>query len=1035
MDRRIQHTQRIAALLLLGALFFSCEQPGGLAHPEDGEATPAIDYTAGADGVNGSEDSTAVRFAFEKAVSGLTGEDISLANATGIVTKGGLSGEGAAWSLAIAVAQAGDIKVRITKDGIAAAEKTVTVYKQGEQAALSWTAAANGTADRETSTAIAITLSGAVPALSAGDIRLEPGTGAASIGELSGSGQSWVLSVAVERAGTVSLGIQKEGIDSASRTVIVHKDAAVPPAVDYSVDADGANSEEDSTAVSFVFDQAVSGLSADDISLANVTGVVTKGGLSGEGAAWSLAIAVAKAGDIKVRITKEGITAAEKTVTVYRRGEQAILSWTVRANGETDTETTTALAFSFSGAVPALSAGDIRLEPGTGRASAADFSGSGQTWIMLVAVEQAGTISVGIDREGIEGGPKNVTVHKGAEAPPPEKVGIVILSPPDTAYYGKNAVFNSAGLEVAWLYSDGSTELVPAGGYTLDEPNMGRYTTQTIRVRAGGFETNFTIDVVNTDRILLSITASGPANKAQILGREFDRTGLAVTGHFSDGAEKDLASLAAIVGYDKFRRGPQAVNVRVNGKTASLDGIVTRVGDTAVVTVFTGIGVNNTYIKGETMTPEKANIILKVAPPGQHLVSDIRYLTLENGGLLPEDFNALIAAYNPDRTGRQTLPMTVDGRRFDINFYVADAEPAVWFDYGYMRHDGDPEGSGPGAGKHYARPGETLVIAPVRYLIGYNSDHSDAGVTYQWTVSGGVPYTTSGGGEFLHITPQTEGTCDITVSVTGRNFVQGGSVTKSARTELVCHTGTVSAEGKTFASPLQNFGPGQMCEGGTGLGWSLGSAGGYEVWTVGPSGSYNIYGNAFGSWNEAGVVWMQEDNNGNGLPDEMWHEITGGEDEDPARKKQITRRYAITCFKTDDHGTTNGYGQIIKEVHWVDSRGRTGMIPGGFPDKYWGVQGGRVTCTCTLLRDDGNFFAGGYNLEGLRGYVDTVGDSRFSSSKAVRADGTPANLKTVKFLKVQTGIFRYGDIFGDVSTEIQEADFLGVQSSFPKPYQ
>jgi hypothetical protein len=117
----------------------------------------------------------------------------------------------------------------------------------------------------------------------------------------------------------------------------------------------------------------------------------------------------------------------------------------------------------------------------------------------------------------------------------------------------------------------------------------------------------------------------------------------------------------------------------------------------------------------------------------------------------------------------------------------------------------------------------------------------------------------------------------------------------------------------------------------------------------------------------------------------------------------------------------------------VDSRGRAGRIPGGFPDKYWGVVGDRVTYTGTLLRDDGQIFAVGYNMDGLEGYVDCA-DPNFLVSKAVKADGTAANLSAVKFIRVQTSMFRYGDIFGDVSTEIQEADFLGVQSFFPKPY-
>ncbi|MDR0629490.1 MAG: bacterial Ig-like domain-containing protein [Treponema sp.] len=799
----------------------------------------------------------------------------------------------------------------------------------------------------------------------------------------------------------------------------------------YTVSANGENGVESSTALTFIFDDAVPDLADSHISLTNGTGAVTPGTLTGGDKTWTLPITVGQAGDITVQVVKEGIATGEKTVTVYLQGTTTVLSWTVTANGTADTETTTALTLTLSGAVSGLTGDHIDLSPGTGRASLVDLSGSGQNWLMLIAVEQAGTLSVSITHESIENGPKSVTVHKGAEIPPPEKVGITILSPPDTTYYGRNMAFDTTGLEVAFLYSDGSTEVIPVGGYTVGEPNMSRYTTQTVTVRAGGYEASFTIDVVNTDKVLLSLMVNGPTNKVQALGKEFDKTGLVVTGHFSDGSEKDLSNLAALVGYDKFRRGPQAVSVKVNGKTASLSGITTRIGEEAYLEIYTGFGIKTTFIKGETLTAEKANLMFEFKPVNDGYLAGIRNLSLENGGLLPEDFSALVASYNPQQPGKQTLSIILDDRPFTVDFYVVDTEPAAWFDFGYMRHAGDPAGQGPGAGKYYAQPNETLVIAPVRYLIGYNEDNSDAGVTYNWTVSGNVDYTTSRAGELLHITPQAVGTYTISVSVSGRNFITGSAITKTAQAELVCYTNSLPAG--AFTSPLKNFGPGQMCEGGTGYGWSLGSVGGYEVWAVEPRASYDIPGNPLTGWREPGVVWMQEDMNGNGLPDEMWYELPGGDETHPIRKNQITRRYAITYFKTNDHGTTNEYGQKIREVYWVDSRGRAGMIPGGFPTP-WGVIGDRVTYTGTLLRDDGEIFSPNYNMADLDGYVDCTGNIAFPVSRAVRSDGTPANLSAVKFLRVQTSLFRYGDIFGDVSTEIPWADFLPDQTGgFPMP--
>jgi hypothetical protein len=135
------------------------------------------------------------------------------------------------------------------------------------------------------------------------------------------------------------------------------------------------------------------------------------------------------------------------------------------------TETTTALTFTFSGLVTDLSPGDITLTNGTGRASAVDFTGGR----LLIAIEQAGNISVSINKEGIEAGPKTVSIHKGVEAPPATK--IAILSLPETTCYGRNQTFSPAGLKVGWLYSDGSTEEIPTEGYSLSEPKMDRYTT------------------------------------------------------------------------------------------------------------------------------------------------------------------------------------------------------------------------------------------------------------------------------------------------------------------------------------------------------------------------------------------------------------------------------------------------------------------------------------------------------------------------------------------------------------------------------
>jgi hypothetical protein len=353
----------------------------------------------------------------------------------------------------------------------------------------------------------------------------------------------------------------------------------------------------------------------------------------------------------------------------------------------------------------------------------------------------------------------------------------------------------------------------------------------------------------------------------------------------------------------------------------------------------------------------------------------------------------------------------------------------VWFDYGYQRTASDPNGAGPGAGKYYAQPGETLILAPVRYLFGYNDDHSSGYVSYSWSVSGGS-YTgaPSASGETYAFTPAATGTYTVTAQVTGRDFVTGGTITKSAVTEVVCYTGTVNT-GKTFTGPLKDFAPGQFIDGGTGYGWSLGAFGGYEMWRVEPQTSYWIRGNPFSGWSEPGVVWMQEDRNNNGVPDEMWYELVGG-----LEGPLVTRRYALTYMEVGEV-VSGGYTPYHA---WVDCKGRTGVIKGG--------GAGGKTFTGTLLNDDGDI-AGNAVGPGSWGYVDSLGSltpihhpelawrwDLFFVSDAVKADGSPANLGAVRFIKVHTGLFKYGGVFGENSTEIRFADGLPDQAGgFPDP--
>jgi hypothetical protein len=289
--------------------------------------------------------------------------------------------------------------------------------------------------------------------------------------------------------------------------------------------------------------------------------------------------------------------------------------------------------------------------------------------------------------------------------------------------------------------------------------------------------------------------------------------------------------------------------------------------------------------------------------------------------------------------------------------------------------------------------------------------------------------------EFFRLKPTGSAGTVYTVSVTvsGKNLVNGANITKTAETKVrvVTAAPAQASEAATagFSFPLKNFSPGQFTEAGTGHGWSLGAWGGYVTFKYralknGTNYSFAVTGNPMNSWSEPGIVSVMRDENGNGLPDDTWYELKGSADtQDPSH---ITRRYAVTYIKSADHGTTNEYGQIVKRVYWYDAKGRAGIFRGGWPVE-WGVTGDWVSYSGTLLDDYGLIATAQVQPKTTFwwGYVDNwgwleTGDwwDCFRISDAIQPDGSPANLPWIDFIKVHTGVFIYGSVFGEISTEI-----------------
>lgn len=167
---------------------------------------------------------------------------------------------------------------------------------------------------------------------------------------------------------------------------------------------------------------------------------------------------------------------------------------------------------------------------------------------------------------------------------------------------------------------------------------------------------------------------------------------------------------------------------------------------------------------------------------------------------------------------------------------------------------------------------------------------------------------------------------------------------------------------------------------------------------------------------EPGVVWVMQDANGNGMPDDTWYELKGSEYDNAA----TIRGYAVTYTPLADGSAA-----------WTDDRGGSGTIDR--MDEHtqasycpaW-IETADLKFTGTRLRDnveqaDGQWrpqaFAWGYadNFS----TVDRIGTTnRLRISDAVTADGSPANLQQIDFIKVQTGVNAKAPLIGEISTEV-----------------
>lgn len=215
-----------------------------------------------------------------------------------------------------------------------------------------------------------------------------------------------------------------------------------------------------------------------------------------------------------------------------------------------------------------------------------------------------------------------------------------------------------------------------------------------------------------------------------------------------------------------------------------------------------------------------------------------------------------------------------------------------------------------------------------------------------------------------------------------------------------------------------------------GLFVSLGGFGGYLV--VGFDHSvknvsgydFAVIGNAFDGSSEPAVVWVMQDENCDGKPNDVWYELRGSE----SGNESTIQNYSVTYHRPTAAG---------EPVPWSDSLGDSGEVdylaayhsqesyyPLWIAEDSYTLCGTRLEARNYDSSGNGSLwiqpsygwgYADNFSSED---FVSTDKSNRFDISNAVTDTGNRAGLEYIDFVKVQCAINSKSGWLGEVSTEV-----------------
>ncbi len=379
---------------------------------------------------------------------------------------------------------------------------------------------------------------------------------------------------------------------------------------------------------------------------------------------------------------------------------------------------------------------------------------------------------------------------------------------------------------------------------------------------------------------------------------------------------------------------------------------------------------------------------------------------------------------NKDEIGDYTISLDVENSdgstRAEATLRICEV-PALAFDF-------DQE-------SYNVALGSSIVLSPT-------VSYGDASTRYSWNVSGSSQSSST---KYLTFIPEAVG--EYVITITGSGSENNATATTLVKcVEAIDHQRGITAESSNEVKCYEfTAAPGQFVNAGytattpdeaadyaegyfnkSGSFVSLGNWGGYAIVgfdhsVLNVEGKRDLWvgGNAFASSNEPAAVWVMQDVNGDGLPNDIWYEVKGSEYGLPT----TIQDYAITYYRAE----------AGENVEWRDNSGNSGTIdansfhtqcyyPNWITADSYTISGTRIKARSTdqPSSGDGNWsnapFEWGYADNSGSDYIDA--GTEIELDNAINRDGTPANLKYIDFVKVQSAVNAKAGWLGEVSPEI-----------------